>query len=251
MTPRAIAAIPQRRYIVKKALAFMLAALLICPALAGCWGNDQAQPTDTSAPEAQGTPTPEPTKEPLPEIDIYHYYITVYIDREESFEFKSYGPEDFPEVDCIAVIDMDPERERDVKELIEKGEDPDSIEYCKALRLVLSDTCAGDPDGEAGKLYERGHVQFASGGCVDSISPDSKYYYGVFSGCDVWFSSSILAMEEEKIIGGYSFFYGYCFYIWVAKDKIVYDLGTAYNLGLVTDEDLAELSVIHKRVTGV
>ena len=78
------------------------------------------------------------------------------------------------------------------------------------------------------------------------IPPIHEAEYGSFSGCRVWFVPGQLCVVTEKTVAGYPFTYCSSFMIYVEKDGVDYDLSQAYEDGLLTEQDVAEIWQTHR-----
>lgn len=79
-----------------------------------------------------------------------------------------------------------------------------------------------------------------------SSLPPGSIVYGTFSDCYVWFTGGQLDYIDVKTVAGYKFIYTSGFTINVEKNGEVYNLQNAYENGLLTKEDIAEIYLIHK-----
>ena len=107
-------------------------------------------------------------------------------------------------------------------------------------------------DDYAVDAQKEGALKAAAGG---QLSADT-FVYGTFSGCRVWLVPGQLCVVTAKEVGGYEFICGYSFTIWVREgaDSIDlnrgYELSEAYENGLLTEQDIAEIYRIHREHVG-
>lgn len=216
----------------KKPILRFLSALLLIAALAGCSSQ-------------KPTPQPEGVSEPLPEIDVYRYRLTVNMDADEGLEAKTYSAEDFPGVDCASVSAPNtPEEVREyIEDCLERGVEKEAITF--KVFIVPGSEGEMDPEAEAEKLRAMEHVVSVDITPIEVPVPGEAEYYGVFSGCPVWIERSGLTAEHEFTVAGETFSDGNYFTINAAKDKLVYDLGEAFDKGFITEADVIEIARIH------
>ena len=75
--------------------------------------------------------------------------------------------------------------------------------------------------------------------------------YGKINGCVVWFQDTILPAVGRFDVAGYTFRHPSLFFIKVYRDGGVYDLQKAYETGLLTEQNIADLADIHEQVERV
>lgn len=86
--------------------------------------------------------------------------------------------------------------------------------------------------------------------------PADVFVYGTFRDCKVWLVPGQLCVVTVNEVGGYAFIYGSSFTIWVEKGEETldlnrgYDLSEAYEKGLLTGQDIAEIYRIHREHVG-
>ena len=78
--------------------------------------------------------------------------------------------------------------------------------------------------------------------------PGESTSYGKFGDCSVWIVLGQLCVHQTIYVGGYAFPHTSSFNIWVDRNGEVTDLKDAYEKGWLTQEDVAELYLIHKAV---
>lgn len=87
---------------------------------------------------------------------------------------------------------------------------------------------------------------------ADGQIPTDVFVYGTFSGCQVELDPGVLCVVTEETVAGYSFKYSSSFVIYAISDDDgqVYELSEAYEKGLLTEQDLAEIYRIHREHVG-
>ena len=76
--------------------------------------------------------------------------------------------------------------------------------------------------------------------------PYGERYYGNFSGYDIVFMSYKMNATQTQTIAGETFYYGTYFWLYAIKDWQIEVLQVVYKEGLVTQEDIVQLALIHR-----
>lgn len=185
---------------------------------------------------------PAPTKTANEGTEIpFRYSVALVFDNEESLKFKEYGPEDFPGIDCTEVVNVTQALENSIRDLVERGvNDPDVQEFCKNLRIMLSDPSEENAEKCAAKLREMEHVI--------SAEPFLEPYDVLINGFRCRIEDTILPVEGRIQVADRVFLYppsGFHINLTNEEDGAVYDLSYAYENGLISYDDLSELYFIH------
>lgn len=177
---------------------------------------------------------------------------------------KDYSVEDFSDVGCIEleeydlsedtegrlyVLTLDVHSKENVLAVVEKLNEREDI-FAAACDYVFRPESIPnlfpdflDPIPEE-VMDELTSVYFATYGEDPSVM---AHYYGTYHDCVVLFSNGQLAAETEIEVAGYVIVNGSSFILTVYKDGHLYDIKEAYDLGLITQEDVGMIARVHEQ----